>query len=112
MAVYLSAQEKADISKEACSENCLIHVQNYFGTRNGLVDHFFKFLHRFKKSFCRVVLCYFFYIYIFLYCLGVKMDNEYFICFWLLNFPLNIFPKIGFRQNVLSHFFSNCIFVN
>ncbi|EFX79378.1 hypothetical protein DAPPUDRAFT_104533 [Daphnia pulex] len=38
MAVYLSAQEKADIFKEACSENCLIHVQNYFGTRNGLVD--------------------------------------------------------------------------
>ena len=38
MAVYLSAQEKADIFKEACSENCLIHVQNYFGTRNGVVD--------------------------------------------------------------------------
>jgi hypothetical protein len=33
------------------------------------------------------------------------MDNQYFICFWLLNFSLNIFPKIGFRQNVLSHFF-------
>ena len=38
MAAYLSAQEKADIFQEACSENCLIHVQNYFGTRNGLVD--------------------------------------------------------------------------
>ena len=44
MAVYLSAQEKADIFKEACSENCLIHVQNYKTnykikkTRNGLVD--------------------------------------------------------------------------
>jgi hypothetical protein len=38
MAVYLSAQEKADIFKEACSENCLIHVHNYFGTRNGIVD--------------------------------------------------------------------------
>ena len=36
MAVYLNAQEKADIFKEARSENCLIHVQNYFGTRNGL----------------------------------------------------------------------------
>jgi hypothetical protein len=38
MAVYLSAQEKADIFKKACSENCFIHVQNDFGTRNGLVD--------------------------------------------------------------------------
>jgi hypothetical protein len=38
MVVYLSVQEKADIFKEACSENCLIHAQNYFGTRNDLVD--------------------------------------------------------------------------
>jgi len=38
MAVYLTAQEKADIFKKACSENCLIHVQNYFETRHGLVD--------------------------------------------------------------------------
>ena len=71
-----------------------------------LIHLFFKkFLHRFQKRFCRVVFCYFFYIYIFLYSLGVKMDNEYFICFWLLNCSLNIFPKIGFRQNELSHFF-------
>ena len=38
MAVYLSAQEKKNIFKKACSENCFIHVQNDFGTRNGLVD--------------------------------------------------------------------------
>ena len=65
-----------------------------------LIHLFFKkFQHRFQKRFCRVVFCYFFYIYIFLYSLGVKMDKEY--VFW---FP-NIFPKIGFRRNVSSRFF-------
>jgi hypothetical protein len=61
-----------------------------------LIHLFFKkFLHRFQKRFCRVVFCYFFYIYIFLYSLGVKMDNEY----GYIWFP-NIFPKIGFQRNV------------
>jgi hypothetical protein len=27
MAVYLTVLEKAEIFKEACSENCLIHLQ-------------------------------------------------------------------------------------
>ena len=74
-----------------------------------LIHLFFKkFLHRFQKRFCRVVFCYFFYIYIFLYSLGVKMDKR--ICFLISKYiPKNWFSTkriIAFFLQRISNFLS------